>query len=101
MECGENGCQRHASRSLNIVVEAGNLRAVLVEEPPRVVYTKVFKMDVRFGESSSRSPNELIHKLEVFLTPNTRLWEAQIQFVVKEFRILPHPKISGHLRGLT
>jgi hypothetical protein len=55
LESGHYRRQGHAASSLNVVVEARDLRRVLVEDSARVVQAEIFKVDVCFGVALSAS----------------------------------------------
>lgn len=89
MEGCDGSGQRYTSCSLDIVVEAGNVRAVFIQDPFGVVETEVLtafrqsrpgtsvksnlQMDICSGEPLSRDGHEFLDKVVVLLPADSGL----------------------------
>jgi hypothetical protein len=88
LECRHDGCQSHTACPLDIVVEASNLRGVLVKNPSCVVEAKVFEVDVGFGVVLPRGFDEGVDEIVVLFACGTGFAQTEVEVVVKQLLVL-------------
>lgn len=97
-------CQCDTTRALDIIVEAGNLRLILVQDFSCILETKILAVYVRFKalqlmksnlqvdvslwETVPRSLDKVVHKLIVFFPSCTGLSQAQIKVIIEKLLVL-------------
>jgi hypothetical protein len=85
---GHNRSQSDTTSSLHIIVEAGDLGSVLVEDASCVVQTKILKVDVCVRVVFPGSANEFIHELIVLLPSDSGLSQAEVEVVIQKILVL-------------
>ena len=81
-------CQGNSTGTLHIVVEAGDLWRVLLQDTPGVVQAKVLEVDVCLWISLSARSNKLVDEFVVLFAPNPLFSHTQVQVVVEKVFIL-------------
>lgn len=90
MECGHDRGKSYTTGSLDIIIETGNMRPILLQNPPSVGKTEVLKVYVGHWISLFGGFDETLHEVIVFFPTDPRNLEPQIQLIVYEpFVLLP------------
>lgn len=82
------GGQSHTSGTLDVIVEAGDPRCVLVQDSPSVWEAEVFKVNVCFGIALPAGRDEAINEGVVFFASYPRTLQAQVQVVVEKLMVI-------------
>ncbi len=83
-----HACQRHGGGALDVVVEAGQLLAVLAEQAERVGVAEVLPLQQRLGEDGGDRGHELLDERVVLRAPGPLLPEPDVDRPVEQFLVV-------------
>jgi hypothetical protein len=106
MQASQDGSECDAARALNVIVEAGDARAILVQDPPRyanvsqissnivsksqltIRQAKVLKVNIRLRIQLLGRLHKRIHELIVLLPAHTLLPQTEVELVIQELLVV-------------
>ena len=71
-----------------VVIEACDLRGVLIQDSPRIVETEILKMDVCFRVVFSAGIDERLYKLVILVSRDALLSQTKVDIVLEETLVL-------------
>lgn len=84
MKGRHDASESNAAGALDVIIEAGHLWGVLVEDSAGVGKTEVLEVDVGFGVSLPSRLHKRVHEFVVFLSSNSGLPQTEIAIILQK-----------------